>query len=189
MKELWKELEDYPGYEVSNTGKVISYKRNVKGTILNGSYDRDGYIRLRMIDKNNKSRYPRIHRLVAKAFLPNPNNLPQVNHKDENKENNCVNNLEWCTIEYNNNYGTRNERISNTQLNSERNYDIFKGSGNPRAKKVYCNELNKSWDCIKDASIELGLKSLGQTLKAHIEGKRKTCGVYNGIKLTWKYID
>lgn len=68
--------------------------------------------------KNNKISYPRLHRLVAITFIPNPNNYPQVNHKDENKANNNVDNLEWCTASYNANYGTRNERIRRTKVNN-----------------------------------------------------------------------
>ena len=70
------------------------------------SADKKHYMEVNL-SKNNKVTHYLIHRLVAQAFIPNPNNLPQVNHKDENRENNRVDNLEWCTAEYNTNYGTR----------------------------------------------------------------------------------
>ena len=114
MEEIWKDIEGYEGlYQVSNLGRVRSLRRNI---ILRQSIERNGYERI-LLYKNKGYKHFLIHRLVATAFIPNPNNLPQVNHKDENKLNNCVDNLEWCTQEYNHNYGTINIRISQKLLN------------------------------------------------------------------------
>ena len=100
MKEIWKLIEDYNNYEVSNLGNV----RNVKTKhILKPNYSNKGYACLYLM-KNHKSKKIRVHRLVAKMFIPNPGNLPQANHKDENKSNNYVENLEWCDKSYNVNY-------------------------------------------------------------------------------------
>lgn len=87
----------------------------VKTHIMKISNDAYGYSKV-SLSKNGKKKTKTIHRLVAEAFLPNPNNLPSINHIDENKENNCVENLEWCTIGYNNTYGNRliKSSISNT---------------------------------------------------------------------------
>ena len=115
MPEIWRDVVGYEGlYEVSNWGRVKSLPRNgtVKyARILKPYVDKDGYHR-QMLSKNGKhTNYP-IHRLVAEAFIPNPHNYPCVNHKDENKLNNNVNNLEWCSAKYNSNYGTAIERRS-----------------------------------------------------------------------------
>lgn len=117
MKEIWKDIQGYEReYQVSNTGKVrsLDFKSwngsvwfQKKGKILTPRRTKSGYCRVQL-----RGRDAYIHRLVAQAFIPNPDNLPQVNHKDENKENNCVNNLEWCTQAYNNSYGTKIERQS-----------------------------------------------------------------------------
>lgn len=112
--EIWKDVIGYEDcYQISNYGRVKSlynYKRNgtniLKPKIKNNYYQ----IGLR---KNGTRKWYSIHRLVAQAFIPNPNNLPQVNHKDENKLNNNINNLEWCTASYNNTYGTRMEKVIN----------------------------------------------------------------------------
>lgn len=114
MEEIWKDIEGFEGlYQVSNMGRVKSLRRNI---ILKSQIARSGYKRIQLY--NNKGyKHFQIHRLVATAFISNPDNLPQVNHKDENKANNCVDNLEWCTPEYNHNYGTINIRISQKQLN------------------------------------------------------------------------
>ena len=109
--EEWKDIDGYEGlYQVSNLGNI----RNSKGKILPIRHTYDGYCYVRL-SKNGKRKYPKVSRLVAIAFLPNPSNLPQVNHKDENKDNNCTNNLEWCTCKYNCNYGTRNKRMAKAQ--------------------------------------------------------------------------
>ena len=116
MEEIWKPINDYPGYEISNLGRVKSYKMDkINGKIMNPYKTTKGYLQID-ISLDGRARKNRrhlaIHRLVAIAFLPNPNNYPQVNHKDENKENNCVNNLEWCTNDYNCHYGTKIERCA-----------------------------------------------------------------------------
>lgn len=101
-------IKDYEGlYEVSNEGKVFSLVSNkeLKPNIVNG-YCQVG------LHKNGVQINKLVHRLVAEAFLENPNNLPQINHKDENRLNNCVNNLEWCDSKYNNNYGNHGQNLS-----------------------------------------------------------------------------
>lgn len=112
MEEIWKDIEGYEGlYQVSNMGRVKSVRKNI---ILREGISR-GYSVLNL-SKNGKPLTKKVHRLVANAFIPNPDNLPQVNHKDENKANNCVENLEWCDCKYNLNYGTGNKKrgLSNT---------------------------------------------------------------------------
>ena len=111
MQEVWKEIEGTNGmYQVSNLGNVKSFTRIKKGGLLKFGHFSNGYL-FAHIRINGKRRSYLVHRLVASAFLPNPQNLPQVNHKDENKTNNRVDNLEWCTHLYNQNYGTKNQRI------------------------------------------------------------------------------
>lgn len=105
MTEEWLPIKGYEGlYEVSSLGRVKSLNYRKSGTckIFTGSPDKDGYLRTALSDPVKK--YVRVHRLVAEAFIPNPDNLPLVNHKDENKQNNRLENLEWCTPQYNNDY-------------------------------------------------------------------------------------
>lgn len=110
--EEWKNVIGYEGlYEVSNKGNV----RNVRRNKLLRLQKNQGYIRVGL-SKNGIKTWLRVHRLVAQAFLPNPDNLPQINHKDEDKTNNSVDNLEWCTAKYNNTYGTRIEKSINTKI-------------------------------------------------------------------------
>ena len=114
-KEYWKPVVGYEGlYMVSNWGRVKSIKFG-KERILKPVTNSSGYLLVGLYKNNIEKKYS-VHRLVAEAFIPNPYNLPQVNHRDENKLNNNVDNLEWCTNEYNINYGTRTERYSKPVL-------------------------------------------------------------------------
>lgn len=124
MQEIWKDIKHYEGlYQVSNLGNVKTLDKYVNSGIKNNNkvkrkgkllkqYNKRGYLQV-TLTHNNKRKYVGVHRLVAQAFIPNPNNLPQVNHKDEDPLNNHVENLEWCTAKYNCNYGNRNSKIPN----------------------------------------------------------------------------
>ena len=122
MIEEWRPIEGYEGlYEVSNTGRVRSLdkydsmNRFLRGRILRLFTDGLGYLRAQLYS-NSKRKSFLVHRLVAQAFIPNPDNLPQVNHRDENPSNDNVDNLEWCDGKYNVNYGTRIDRIRDIRL-------------------------------------------------------------------------
>ncbi|WAX14850.1 DNA endonuclease [Enterococcus phage EF36P1] len=109
MEEVWKDVAGYEGlYQVSNLGRV---KRATTGKVLKGYKNTTEYLGVNLC-KNGKHKTHKIHRLVAQAFIPNPENKPQVNHIDEDKTNNMASNLEWMTAKENSNHGTRNERIS-----------------------------------------------------------------------------
>ena len=123
--EIWKTAiyDDvvYEGlYQVSNLGNILSlnYRNTGRAELMNPWEDKDGYLKIGL-RKNRKTDFILVHRLVAQTFLPNPDNYPQVNHKDENKANNRVENLEWCDGKYNHNYGTINQRISKANTNGK----------------------------------------------------------------------
>ena len=115
--EVWKDVLGYEGqYQVSNIGNVYSVeRRDSRGNKCGGFTLKPanvrGYLKVKL-HKNGIGENKSVHRIVAEAFIPNPNNYLEINHKDENKANNCVENLEWCTREYNMNHGTRNEKVS-----------------------------------------------------------------------------
>ena len=172
IKEIWKDVKDYEGlYQVSNLGRVKSLERKSwngykwfikKERILKPRPLKAGYLKV-SLSKDGIVKDFLIHRLVAIAFIPNPNNLPEVNHKDENKGNNRYYNLEWCDGKYNINYGTAIERSKNNKPNmSGENNPMYGKSGkySPNSKKIVQltldNEFIKVWDSISDAVRELG---------------------------------
>lgn len=156
-------MRDIPGYEglyaVTSCGKVWSYRSNK--FLKPGSSRRYPTV---VLSVAGQKKTITIHRLVALAYIPNPNNLPEVNHKDENKEHNYVNNLEWCDKQYNNSYGTRNKRISEAHK-----------------KPIYCVELDRVFESISEAANELGcvVSNIASCLKGRYD---TACGYH------WEYI-
>lgn len=133
-----KDIENYEGlYAITRDGKVWSHrtKKFLKPWIEGG-----GYFMVKLY-KDGIKKEIKVHRLVAEAYLPNPNNLPFINHKDECKLNNNVENLEFCTPKYNSNYGTRNKRIAEKL-----------------SQKIYCFENEKIYNSYKEAADELNLR-------------------------------
>lgn len=160
MKEEWRDINGYEGlYQVSNMGNVRSLITN---KILKQQKDKNGYLFVG-IRKNGKRKFKKIHRLVAEAFLDNSNNLPEVNHKDENPFNNSVyisedgtvnlekSNLEWCDRKYNNNYGTRNIRSkisqSKTVVAYKNGVEVLRFSSTAEAQRNGYNSGNISCCC------------------------------------------
>lgn len=159
MKEIWKEIDDR--YSISNLGRVKSNYAN-KERILKSFKDAKGYLKVDL-RHGDKRKTMFVHRLVAFAFMSNPNNLPEVNHKDENKENNCVDNLEFCDTKYNCNYGTRNKRkAENCQ------------------KKIYSLDKNgviTYYDSVKEAGELLGItKTVISKVLSNNYPQNKTAG-------------
>lgn len=175
MKEIWKDVKGYEGlYKVSNAGKVYSI-RNEK--LIKPKKNNRDYIQIRLY-KDKKVEHWLLHRLVATNFIENPNNLPQINHKDEDKNNNCVENLEWCTNLYNRHHGTGIERMA-------KNHDYEKIS------KLRCKRVNqytlegeyiRSWDSATEIQNETG--KLGSSISACCRHEYKTSYGYK-----WEYAD
>lgn len=167
--EVWKPIPGYEGlYEVSNLGRVRSlynYKRN--GTNVLVPRLKRAYLTIGL-RKNGIRKWHLLHRLVASAFIPNPNNLPQVNHKNEIKTDNRVENLEWCTVSYNNTYGSRIEKVVAKTGKPVYQYDL---DGN----------FIKKHNSVASAGREIGLKSTG-SISDCCSGKNETAGGYK-----WSY--
>lgn len=150
MEEEWRDIKDYEGYQVSNKGNVKSLDRIVnscynskqirKGKILKLWPDKKGYLRV-SLSKNGKDKLFFVHRLVAEAFLPNPDNLPEVNHKSEIKTQNFPQNLEWCDRKYNINYGT-----------------CLKRGHLKQSTKIRCLDLESNQETIYSSLHEAGIK-------------------------------
>ena len=172
--EIWVNILDYEGmYQISNLGNIRSldryvdgkwHKMKIKGKILTLVKEKDGYY-VANLYKNNTTKQFRVHRLVAQAFIPNPDNLPEINHKNEIKTDNRVENLEWCTTKYNCNYGNRNQKIRK-KVNQ---YDL---EGN----------FIKTWDSI--IQIERELNIYHSRIIEVCKGKRVKIGGY-----VWRYAD
>lgn len=130
--EEWRDIKGYEGlYQVSSLGRVktLNYRKHGREKILKPIIHKyTGYCVIGLTKENKQKQY-KIHRLVAEAFLNNPNNYPVINHKDEDKTNNNINNLEWCSQAYNINYGTRNRKVG------EKLSKLRKGNNVPRDEK------------------------------------------------------
>lgn len=162
-------------YLISCDGQVKSL---ISNKLLKPNRMNTGYLSVELF-KDGKSKRLLIHRLVAQAFIANPDNLPQVNHIDEVKSNNCVSNLEWCTAKYNMNYGTgAKTRHSKIDYRSEQRKHIAKENSKKLCKKVIQlskdNEYISNYQSIRDASRALNIDA------SHIsdvcKGKRKSAG-------------
>lgn len=170
--EIWRDIKGYPNYQVSNLGRIksLNYHRTGKEKILKSAKNSKGYL-LIVLYKDGKGKTNRIHRIVASAFLPNPDNLPQVNHKDEDKTNNTIwinddgsvdlnkSNLEWCDCKYNINYGSRTKKTQKLILQ-------FSKTG----------EFIKMWKSCAEIERELGLDH--SSIQKCCIGKMKTAGNY-----------
>lgn len=169
MFENWTDITTHKGlYQISDLGRV----RNSKGQILTGYTNNNGYQMVHLRTKNNNKLYS-IHRLVAIHFIPNPDNLPCVNHKDENKLNNKAKNLEWCTYKYNVNYGTGNKRRSKTKINNTYN-----------TKAVRCTELKKTFASTREAQRKTGIDCSQISAVCNHKKNYKTAGGYH-----WHYVE
>ena len=165
-KEIWKDVPFDSNYKVSNYGRIFSKRTN---KILKGELTEKGYIRVALTEHK---RYL-VHCIVARTFIPNPENKPQVNHIDGNKQNNYVDNLEWCTQSENMRHALK------TGLKI-----MPKGKDVYNALVVYQydknNNLIKRWECMSTASQTLKISQ--RDIVRVCKGKRKTCGGY-----IWKY--
>jgi len=154
MKEEWKDIPKYEGlYQVSNLGRVRSIDRvvrtksgkskNLKGIILSPQYYKNGY-RFVTLSKDGNTKGFSIHRMVALSFIPNPENKPEVNHINENKNDNRASNLEWMSVRENRNYGTRIERGVAHRDQSGENNGMYgrKGSLNPNSRAILQFDLS-----------------------------------------------
>lgn len=160
--EIWRYIEGYEGlYQVSNMGRIKSLKFG-KEKILKSCKGSGGYLYL-VLCKDGKNKPYLVHRLVASAFLNNPNNLPQINHIDEDKTNNKVENLEYCDAKYNMNYGSRIERMS-------------KSLSTPILQFTKDGKFVRKWDSSMQVERELGINN--SNISKCCKRKLKSAGGY-----------
>ena len=169
--EIWRDISGFEEkYQISNLGNVksLNYNNTGRAGLLKPSQLANGYLQV-ALSKNNNRTMKLVHCLVAEAFIPNPNNLPKVNHIDEDKTNNYVDNLEWCSAQYNVNYGSRNERVATARRG------IY--GKNKTCKPVLCIETNMIYSGAYEAQQKTGISSgnIGQVCSS----KRKTAGGYH----------
>ena len=184
MVEIWKDIVvekngivyDFTGlYQVSNMGRVksLNYNKTGEEKILKTRLNKNGYLMIGL-NKDKKQQQFYIHRLVAYTFIPNPNKLPQINHKNEIKTDNFVDNLEWCTEQYNSQYSSYKQK--GKTFTEERKQKISEA----HKKKVLCIETGHIFDSLKEAQTWLGKGNI----KSCCRGIRKSAGGYH-----WQYVD
>lgn len=180
-----KEYRPIPGFEkygIAIDGEVKHLRTgHIKTPCLNKA---GGYYIVNLYDATGKLCRPLVHRLVALVYLPNPNNWPQVNHKDENKFNNNVDNLEWCTSDYNLNYGTRLQRISGKNTGQTRTYNSVNRITKPIAQidKTH-NIIIAAFKSVKDAAAAM---NMGTTLIRDVANHKQYCHTAGGYR--WEFI-
>ena len=175
--EQWRDITGYEGlYQVSNYGRVRRQYQNGKTRILKPVELDNGYLRV-TLSKNDTKNNCLIHRLVAQAFLDNPENKPQVNHISGIKTDNSVENLEWCTCSEN------IRHAFDTGLNQ---VDIASVGKAVRSKPVRCITINTIYESTMEAERQLGIDHSG--IIACCKGKQKSAGKLNGTKLIWEYV-
>lgn len=165
---IMKQIKNYPNYYVTKEGLVFSSKSN---KFLKPSFDQQGYARVGIYIGNYKTKTIKIHRLIAETFIDNPLNKKDVNHKDGNKSNNCVENLEWCTRSENIKHAFKNglKIITEKQIN---------GVKNRFSKKVLDTKTGIIYNSLKEASIDLKINY--NTLKNNFRNNRN-----NKTSLIW----
>lgn len=174
MKEVWKGIQGFEDlYQISNFGRVKSLsrvdkltQRDIADKILKPSFDRNKYL-LVWLCRDGKQTVKKVHRLVGQHFIPNPDNLPCINHKDENPSNNMIENLEWCTYKYNNNYGTSIYRMARTL-------------GKPVIQKTLNGDVVNTYYAAIEAERQTGIPNTHINKCCH--GTRKTAG-----KFKWEF--
>lgn len=191
MNEIWKDIEGYEGlYQVSNMGNVksLTHFRNngsggyiQKSKILKFGKNGKGYLSVNLC-KFGYSKQHSIHRLVAEAFIPNPDNNPEVDHIDTNPSNNMVENLRWVTHKENCNNPFTKEK----QSYSKKGKSTQRGKEHKQSKQILQFSMNgefiKKWDCVMDIEREIGLKH--QNICHNALGKSSNCGGYK-----WLYVN
>lgn len=188
MEEIWKEIKGYPNYQVSNMGRIKRlstgyYRRTEK--ILKPQLQNNGYLHIQLSQKN-KTKCILVHRLIAQVFIPNPNNLPQVNHINEDKTDNRVENLEWCDRKYNINYGNGISKRVKTNKENGTYKKIGEINSKIRSKSILQfskdNSFIRKWDSATQVERELGYDR--KQVCSCLKNRQKTA---KGFK--WVYAD
>ena len=175
MEEVWKDIKGCENkYQVSNLGNI---KNVLTNTIIRGSVFNNGYKFVSIKGKNKT-----IHRLVAQAFIPNPNDYPVINHIDGNKLNNCVDNLEWCTYKYNTREAIK-LGLMKIKYNSYDNRIRAKKVAQYTKDNIYIKTFIGSIDAEKELK-QKGIKINARNIRNVCKGKRKTAGGYK-----WEYVN
>lgn len=145
--EKWKPIKGFDGYFISSFGRIWSNKQ--KARFMEPHDAGRGYLMIGLYIKN-KAYHKLVHRLVAEAFIENPLNLPQINHKDEDKHNNRADNLEWCTQKYNINYGTGKQRMADSQRGVPKSEELKQKIKEKRKFQDMSFLCKSVWMCDKD---------------------------------------